>query len=221
MENADVWQPKIVAFLCNWCSYAGADLAGVSRLQYGPNVRIIRVPCSARINPQFIIKALQNGADRVLVSGCHPGDCHYISGNLVARRKFALTKKFLEYFGIEPERVRRNAERLLATREVWAPKLEPLFQRDFDEPGGGLDPDLAIYAGGFFSDQDRDLLREVVATSPAELAGREFPFRDSRLPEMLFRYRARSYPQTLNADEAGRWREFCAPRKSGGRSQRT
>lgn len=105
MENTDSWQPKIVAFLCNWCSYAGADLAGVSRLQYGPNVRIIRVPCSARINPQFLIKALQNGADGVLVSGCHPGDCHYISGNLVARRKFALTKKFLEYVGIEPERV--------------------------------------------------------------------------------------------------------------------
>ncbi len=99
------WQPKIVAFLCNWCSYAGADLAGVSRLQYGTNVRVIRVPCSARINPQFIIKALQNGADGVVVSGCHPGDCHYISGNLVARRKFSLVKKFMEYIGIEPERV--------------------------------------------------------------------------------------------------------------------
>ena len=105
METAENWEPKIVAFLCNWCSYAGADLAGVSRLQYGPNVRIIRVPCSARINPQFIIKALQNGADGVLVSGCHPGDCHYISGNMVARRKFSLVKTFLEYIGIEPERV--------------------------------------------------------------------------------------------------------------------
>ena len=99
------WHPKIVAFLCNWCSYAGADLAGVSRLQYGPNVRIIRVPCSARVNPQYIVKALQNGADGVLVSGCHPGDCHYISGNLVARRKFALTKALLEFVGVEPERV--------------------------------------------------------------------------------------------------------------------
>ena len=98
-------EPKIVAFLCNWCSYAGADLAGVSRFQYAPNIRIIRVPCSGRINPLFIIKALQEGADGVLVSGCHPGDCHYISGNLVARRKFALLKKFLEYIGIEPERV--------------------------------------------------------------------------------------------------------------------
>ena len=99
------WEPKVVAFLCNWCSYAGADLAGVSRLQYGTNIRIMRVPCSARVNPQFIIKALQNGADGVLVSGCHPGDCHYISGNLVARRKFALVKRLLEFVGIEPERV--------------------------------------------------------------------------------------------------------------------
>jgi len=99
------WEPKIVAFLCNWCSYAGADLAGVSRIQYPPNIRIIRVPCSGRINPLFIIKALQYGADGVLVSGCHPGDCHYISGNLVARRKFTLLKKFLDYMGIESERV--------------------------------------------------------------------------------------------------------------------
>ncbi len=94
-----------MAFLCNWCSYAGADLAGVSRMQYGPNVRIVRVPCSGRINPLYIVKALQNGVDGVLVSGCHPGDCHYISGNLVARRKFALAKSLLEFIGIEPERV--------------------------------------------------------------------------------------------------------------------
>ena len=95
----------IVAFLCNWCSYAGADLAGVSRFQYPADVRVIRVPCSGRVDPLYIFKALQDGADGVLVSGCHPGDCHYISGNLVARRKFAMLKKFLEYVGIEPERV--------------------------------------------------------------------------------------------------------------------
>ena len=99
------WEPRIVAFLCNWCSYAGADLAGVSRIQYPPNLRIIRVPCSGRINPAFLLRALQNGADGVLVSGCHPGDCHYISGNLVARRKFTLFKDLLQYAGIEPERV--------------------------------------------------------------------------------------------------------------------
>ena len=104
-SKASNWEPKIVAFLCNWCSYAGADLAGVSRLQYGTNIRIIRVPCSGRINPLYIVRALQNGVDGVLVSGCHPGDCHYISGNLVARRKFAVMKRLLTYIGIEPERV--------------------------------------------------------------------------------------------------------------------
>ena len=99
------WEPKIVAFLCNWCSYAGADLAGVSRIQYPHNVRVIRVPCSGRVNPAFLLRALQNGADGVLVSGCHPGDCHYITGNLVARRKFALLKELVQYAGIEPQRV--------------------------------------------------------------------------------------------------------------------
>jgi F420-non-reducing hydrogenase iron-sulfur subunit len=99
------WQPTIVAFLCNWCSYAGADLAGVSRMQYPPTIRVVRVPCSGRINPLFLVAALQNGADGVLVSGCHPGDCHYLSGNLVARRKFAVVKNMLEYIGIEPGRV--------------------------------------------------------------------------------------------------------------------
>jgi len=105
VKEAGSWEPKIVAFLCNWCSYAGADLAGVSRLQYPTNVRIIRVPCSGRIDPLYIVRALQEGMDGVLVSGCHPGDCHYISGNLVARRKFALLKSYLDYLGIEPGRV--------------------------------------------------------------------------------------------------------------------
>lgn len=104
-DNQTNFEPKIVAFLCNWCSYAGADLAGVSRFQYPPNIRVIRVPCSGRINSLYIIKALQSGIDGVLVSGCHPGDCHYISGNFFARRKFALLKKFIDYIGIEPERV--------------------------------------------------------------------------------------------------------------------
>ncbi len=105
IEGKPGFEPKIIAFLCNWCSYAGADLAGVSRFQYPSNIRIIRVPCSGRINPLYILKALQSGVDGVLVSGCHPGDCHYISGNYYARRKFALMKKYLEYIGIEPERV--------------------------------------------------------------------------------------------------------------------
>jgi coenzyme F420-reducing hydrogenase delta subunit len=99
------WQPKILAILCNWCSYAGADLAGVSRMQYPPNIRVVRVPCSGRVDPLFIMKSLQSGFDGVLISGCHPGDCHYISGNYVARRKFAVLKPLLEFIGIEPDRV--------------------------------------------------------------------------------------------------------------------
>jgi len=99
------WEPKILAFLCNWCSYAGADLAGTSRIQYPPNIRVIRVPCSGRINPLFIIKALQIGADGVLISGCHPGDCHYQTGNYLARRKSATLKGLLEFLGIEEGRV--------------------------------------------------------------------------------------------------------------------
>ncbi len=103
-ENKN-WQPRIIAFLCSWCSYAGADLAGVSRLQYPPNMRIVKVPCSGRVNPFFILKSLQQGWDGVLVSGCHPGDCHYLSGNFYARRRFAVLKSLLEYVGIEPGRV--------------------------------------------------------------------------------------------------------------------
>ncbi len=99
------WQPKILAILCNWCSYAGADLAGVSRMQYPPNIRVVRIPCSGRVDPLFIMKSLQSGFDGVLISGCHPGDCHYISGNYVARRKFAVLKPLLEFIGIEPDRV--------------------------------------------------------------------------------------------------------------------
>ncbi|MFX0042217.1 MAG: hydrogenase iron-sulfur subunit [Candidatus Hodarchaeota archaeon] len=103
-KNKD-WEPKIIAFLCNWCSYAGADLAGVSRIQYPSNIRIVRVPCSGRVNPFFIIKSLLRGWDGVIVSGCHPGDCHYISGNLVARRRFAILQDLLTLFGIHPDRV--------------------------------------------------------------------------------------------------------------------
>ncbi|EHQ89746.1 hydrogenase iron-sulfur subunit [Desulfosporosinus youngiae] len=99
------YEPKIAAFLCNWCSYAGADLAGVGRIQYPATIRTIRVPCSGRINPLYVLKAMANGADGVLVSGCHPGDCHYISGNYVARRKFALIKSLLNHVGLEEDRV--------------------------------------------------------------------------------------------------------------------
>jgi F420-non-reducing hydrogenase iron-sulfur subunit len=100
------FEPKIVGFLCNWCSYAGADLAGTSRIHYAPNVRIIRVMCSARVDPTFVLKALHDGADGVLICGCHPGDCHYSEGNYKAMRRFPLLKQLLADYGIEDERVR-------------------------------------------------------------------------------------------------------------------
>ena len=102
----DNFEPKIVAFCCNWCSYAGADLAGTSRIQYCPNIRVIRVMCSGRVNPLFILKALNVGADGVLILGCHPGDCHYIEGNYKTLRRIPLLKKMLQQLGIEEERVR-------------------------------------------------------------------------------------------------------------------
>lgn len=102
----DNFEPKIVAFCCNWCSYAGADLAGTSRIQYSPNIRVIRVMCSGRVNPLFVIKALSIGADGVLVLGCHPGDCHYIEGNYKTMRRIPLLKKMMKQLGIEDERVR-------------------------------------------------------------------------------------------------------------------
>ena len=100
------YQPKVIGFLCNWCSYAGADLAGTSRMDYPHNIRIIRVPCSGRVDPLFVLKCFQRGADGVLVSGCHPGDCHYTDGNYHARRRFALLREFLDYLGIAKERLR-------------------------------------------------------------------------------------------------------------------
>jgi len=100
------FKPRIVGFLCNWCSYAGADLAGVSRIQYPPTLRIVRVMCSGRVDPIFIIEAFKSGADGVLVAGCHPGDCHYLAGNYKAERRVVMLKKLLEQFGVEPERLR-------------------------------------------------------------------------------------------------------------------
>jgi F420-non-reducing hydrogenase iron-sulfur subunit len=100
------FEPRIVGLLCNWCSYTGADLAGASKLTYSPNVRLVRVMCSGRVDPVFVLKALAEGADGVLVAGCHPGDCHYHDGNTNTARRIPLLKRVLDQFGIEPERVR-------------------------------------------------------------------------------------------------------------------
>jgi coenzyme F420-reducing hydrogenase delta subunit len=108
MERKSEWEPAIAGFLCKWCSYAGADLAGTSRKKYPANVRVLKVPCSGRVDPLLILKALRLGFDGVLISGCHPGDCHYQAGNYRARRRIALTKKLLEYIGIPEERVQAS-----------------------------------------------------------------------------------------------------------------
>ena len=100
------FEPNIIGFLCNWCSYAGADLAGTSRIKYPPNIKSIRVMCSGRVDSVFILEALKKGADGVLVAGCHPGDCHYQSGNYKTNRRIKLLKKFLEEMAIDPKRVR-------------------------------------------------------------------------------------------------------------------
>lgn len=104
-NKTDRFEPKIVAFVCNWCTYAGADLAGISRLHYEPNVRIIKLPCTGAIEPMFLIKALEKGADGILVSGCHPGDCHYIEGNYHARRRWTVLIELMDFCGINRERI--------------------------------------------------------------------------------------------------------------------
>ena len=104
-KKSSTFEPRIVAFCCNWCSYAGADLAGTSRMQMPPNIRIIRVNCTGRIDPVFILDALNQGADGILISGCHPGDCHYESGNLKLRGRFALLENLIEEAGIDKQRI--------------------------------------------------------------------------------------------------------------------
>lgn len=104
-EQRSDWEPKVLAFMCNWCLYTKADQADIARAQELSDVKVIRVPCSGRINPLFILKALEEGHDGVLVVGCHPGDCHYKEGNYLSRRKFATLKSFLEYLGIGKGRV--------------------------------------------------------------------------------------------------------------------
>jgi F420-non-reducing hydrogenase iron-sulfur subunit len=100
------FEPRIVGFLCRWCSYTGADLAGTSRMQYPSNIAAIKVMCSGRVDPTFVVKAFSQGADGVLIAGCHPGDCHYSNGNFKAMRRFPILQKLIEEFGIEPQRLR-------------------------------------------------------------------------------------------------------------------
>jgi coenzyme F420-reducing hydrogenase delta subunit len=101
----ETFEPRIQAFVCNWCTYTGADLAGTSRIPMAPNVQVVRLPCTGRIDTLFLVKAFERGADGLIVSGCHPNDCHYTAGNFHARRRFAVFRETLDFFGIDPERV--------------------------------------------------------------------------------------------------------------------
>ena len=105
-KSNEEWTPRIVAFFCNWCTYTASDLAGVSRLRYAPSTRVIRVMCSGRIDPEFVMESFADGADGVLIGGCHPGDCHYSEGNYKCLRRFKLLQKYLEQMGVEKDRLR-------------------------------------------------------------------------------------------------------------------
>ena len=137
------FEPKIVAFFCNWCTYLAADLAGTSRLKHAPNTRVIRVMCSGRVDPQFVLDAFAHGADGVLIGGCHPGDCHYQEGNYKALRRFHLLRRYLADMGIEPERVRlewisaSEGDKVRAVVDDMVAKLRelgPFRQPAADEP---------------------------------------------------------------------------------------
>jgi F420-non-reducing hydrogenase iron-sulfur subunit len=118
------FEPRIIGFLCNWCSYAGADAAGISRFKYQPNVRIVRVMCSGRVSPELVLRAFREGADGVLVLGCHIGDCHYVSGNHRTAKRIPVLRRLLGYIGIEPERLRLD----------WVSSAEaPKFQQVVNE----------------------------------------------------------------------------------------
>jgi len=150
-DAAGRFEPKIVALVCNWCTYCGADLAGTSRLRHQPNVRIVRFPCTGRIDPVFVIKVFERGADGVLVSGCHPGDCHYTSGNYHARRRWTVFRALLEFMGIEPERLqfswvsasegKKWTEVVDAvTESIRALGPNTSYRSLQDDPEGGADP---------------------------------------------------------------------------------
>jgi F420-non-reducing hydrogenase iron-sulfur subunit len=134
------FEPKIVAFFCNWCTYLAADLAGTSRMKYAPNMRVIRVMCSGRVDPQFVLDAFAKGADGVLIGGCHPGDCHYQEGNYKALRRVRMLKRLLKNFGIEEERFRlewisaSEADRLKVAVNDMVEKLRALGPLHLETP---------------------------------------------------------------------------------------
>ncbi len=150
------FRPKILAFTCRWCTYAGADLAGLNRMKYPADIRLLRVPCSGRVNPQYVLEALQRGADGVLVCGCHPGDCHYATGNYYAKRRLMVFKRELEYIGLEPDRFQvrwisgAEAGKFRDTAQAFCERIRELgpIGSDFNlEPGFIAELDALCNAG--------------------------------------------------------------------------
>lgn len=157
------YEPKIVAFLCNWCTYTGADLAGTARIKYAPNLRAIRVMCSGRVDPAFIIQAFVEGADGVLMGGCHPGDCHYINGNFKTFRRMPLVRRYLDQFGVDVKRFRFE----------WVSASEgdrfAAIVNEFTETLRGLGP-LELRREGVVVPQPRDGARTVVVEHRSRVA---------------------------------------------------
>ncbi len=144
--NDKTFEPTIIGFTCNWCSYRAADMAGTARMKYSPNVRLIRLMCSGRLDPTFVLKAFANGADAVLVTGCHPGDCHYVEQNYKALRRYILLKRVLAQMGIEPERIKlfwaSAAEGAIFAAEInkYVEEVRALGPLHWEMPGNGSKP---------------------------------------------------------------------------------
>jgi F420-non-reducing hydrogenase iron-sulfur subunit len=147
--TAEKWEPKIVAIFCNWCTYLAADLAGTSRMKYAPNMRVVRVMCSGRIDPQFVFEAFANGADGVLIGGCHPGDCHYQEGNYKALRRYRLLKRVLAGMGIEEDRFRlewisaSEADRLKTAVNDMVAKIRALGPLNVELPQDAFEEEVS------------------------------------------------------------------------------
>jgi F420-non-reducing hydrogenase iron-sulfur subunit len=155
-QGKDNFEPRIVAFFCNWCTYTGADLAGTSRMTYAPNARVIRVMCSGRIDPQFVVTAFREGADGVLIGGCHPGDCHYQEGNYKALRRFKLLKKMVKAMGIEEDRLRlewisaSEGDRVQHVMNEMTAQLKKLGPLNLERVSIGEGERLAAAGGGTY-----------------------------------------------------------------------
>jgi coenzyme F420-reducing hydrogenase delta subunit/ferredoxin len=179
MATAENWEPRIVGFVCNWCTYAGADMAGTARLKYPANIRLVRFPCTGRMSPLMILKAFENGADGVIVSGCHPGDCHYVQGNLVARRRFTVLRSLLDFLGVDLRRVHFSWVSA-AEGQKWAKVVEKVTAAvreagpmpRFEGPAEPLRvdlPSMARASRGQPDPQQLDALRKNLAATAADL----------------------------------------------------